>query len=170
MRGPRRPLMEATCGTGRPSSKKRETGRRGSPSTCDSVVTDGSSRGFVNRGAGPEGQSVQDLVAGAPDTIRTCDLCLRRATLYPAELRVQRVSFSRLARGRQPRAGRRSAGRSGRRGDAGTSPIRAAGRVVVAWDRGIAVPALGQATAAAGTSLGPNSLRTSAAAFGALNR
>ena len=26
---------------------------------------------------------------GAPDTIRTCDLCLRRATLYPAELRVQ---------------------------------------------------------------------------------
>jgi hypothetical protein len=27
---------------------------------------------------------------GAPDTIRTCDLCLRRATLYPAELRVQR--------------------------------------------------------------------------------
>jgi hypothetical protein len=27
-------------------------------------------------------------VFGAPDTIRTCDLCLRRATLYPAELRV----------------------------------------------------------------------------------
>src|SRR5258708_4558861 len=26
---------------------------------------------------------------GAPDTIRTCDLCLRRATLYPAELRVR---------------------------------------------------------------------------------
>jgi hypothetical protein len=25
---------------------------------------------------------------GAPDRIRTCDLCLRRATLYPAELRV----------------------------------------------------------------------------------
>src|SRR3954465_9205294 len=25
----------------------------------------------------------------APDTIRTCDLCLRRATLYPAELRVR---------------------------------------------------------------------------------
>jgi hypothetical protein len=29
--------------------------------------------------------------AGAPDTIRTCDLCLRRATLYPAELRVRRL-------------------------------------------------------------------------------
>src|SRR3569623_2061431 len=28
---------------------------------------------------------------GAPDTIRTCDLCLRRATLYPAELRVPDV-------------------------------------------------------------------------------
>ncbi len=25
--------------------------------------------------------------AGAPDRIRTCDLCLRRAALYPAELR-----------------------------------------------------------------------------------
>ena len=27
-------------------------------------------------------------VGGAPDRIRTCDLRLRRATLYPAELRV----------------------------------------------------------------------------------
>jgi hypothetical protein len=35
--------------------------------------------------------------SGAPDTIRTCDLCLRRATLYPAELRVRCGSFSRLA-------------------------------------------------------------------------
>src|SRR6476469_10778292 len=26
---------------------------------------------------------------GAPDRIRTCDLCLRRATLYPTELRVR---------------------------------------------------------------------------------
>ena len=30
---------------------------------------------------------------GAPDTIRTCDLCLRRATLYPAELRVLAVAI-----------------------------------------------------------------------------
>jgi hypothetical protein len=29
------------------------------------------------------------FVSGAPDRIRTCDLCLRRAALYPAELRVQ---------------------------------------------------------------------------------
>jgi hypothetical protein len=29
---------------------------------------------------------------GAPDKIRTCDLCLRRATLYPAELRALRLS------------------------------------------------------------------------------
>src|ERR1700719_1091417 len=28
---------------------------------------------------------------GAPDRIRTCDLCLRRATLYPAELRALRA-------------------------------------------------------------------------------
>ena len=27
--------------------------------------------------------------SGAPDRIRTCDLCLRRATLYPAELRAR---------------------------------------------------------------------------------
>jgi hypothetical protein len=27
--------------------------------------------------------------AGGPDTIRTYDLCLRRAALYPAELRVR---------------------------------------------------------------------------------
>jgi hypothetical protein len=31
---------------------------------------------------------------GAPDTIRTCDLCLRRATLYPAELRVHGVHLA----------------------------------------------------------------------------
>ena len=30
--------------------------------------------------------------AGAPDRIRTCDLCLRRAALYPAELRVRAAS------------------------------------------------------------------------------
>ena len=43
---------------------------------------------------------------GAPDTIRTCDLCLRRATLYPAELRVRWGSFSRLAGPRQRGQGR----------------------------------------------------------------
>ena len=31
------------------------------------------------------------FVSGAPDRIRTYDLCLRRATLYPAELRVLSV-------------------------------------------------------------------------------
>src|SRR4051812_49603304 len=30
----------------------------------------------------------EDEGNGAPDRIRTCGLCLRRATLYPAELRV----------------------------------------------------------------------------------
>jgi hypothetical protein len=52
--------------------------------------------------------------AGAPDTIRTCDLCLRRATLYPAELRVldsvpladwPRIGNA-LAGGRTPPGGR----------------------------------------------------------------
>jgi hypothetical protein len=31
---------------------------------------------------------------GAPDTIRTCDLCLRRATLYPAELRARALHLA----------------------------------------------------------------------------
>ena len=35
---------------------------------------------------------------GAPDRIRTYDLCLRRATLYPAELRVR--NEWRIIRGR----------------------------------------------------------------------
>ncbi len=32
--------------------------------------------------------------AGAPDRIRTCDLCLRRAALYPAELRARAGLYS----------------------------------------------------------------------------
>src|SRR5713101_3261192 len=32
---------------------------------------------------------------GAPDTIRTCDLCLRRMALYPAELRAQCLAVQR---------------------------------------------------------------------------
>src|SRR6202022_4636379 len=39
-------------------------------------------------------QATNLLRNGAPDTIRTCDLCLRRATLYPAELRVRRVHLA----------------------------------------------------------------------------
>lgn len=30
---------------------------------------------------------------GAPDRIRICDLCLRRAALYPAELRVLKTNY-----------------------------------------------------------------------------
>ena len=37
---------------------------------------------------GERGPTLSVCFYGAPDTIRTCDLCLRRATLYPAELRV----------------------------------------------------------------------------------
>jgi hypothetical protein len=36
---------------------------------------------------------------GAPDRIRTCDLCLRRAALYPAELRVPDASLAEYNRG-----------------------------------------------------------------------
>src|SRR3984893_9800767 len=41
------------------------------------------------------------VLGGAPDTIRTCDLCLRRATLYPAELRAPGALDSRTRRMRQ---------------------------------------------------------------------
>jgi hypothetical protein len=34
-----------------------------------------------------------EVAAGAPDKIRTCDLCLRRAALYPAELRARVAIF-----------------------------------------------------------------------------
>ncbi len=55
----------------------------------------------------PETQVIQGVRNGAPDTIRTCDLCLRRATLYPAELRVlygggPDLFPTRLAAPRQP--------------------------------------------------------------------
>ena len=33
--------------------------------------------------------------SGAPDTIRTCDLCLRRVAVYPAELRAQCLAVQR---------------------------------------------------------------------------
>ena len=34
-------------------------------------------------------QGTANSRSGAPETIRTSDLCLRRATLYPAELRAR---------------------------------------------------------------------------------
>ena len=40
----------------------------------------------IGRGAQ---EIVYSAVFGAPDRIRTCGLCLRRAALYPAELRVR---------------------------------------------------------------------------------
>src|SRR4029077_20299669 len=39
------------------------------------------------------------LLAGAPEGIRTPDLCLRRATLYPAELRARGVVIADGRRG-----------------------------------------------------------------------
>jgi hypothetical protein len=46
-------------------------------------------------------------VYGAPDRIRTCGLCLRRAALYPAELQVpvSAILISRDARNRKSRSG-----------------------------------------------------------------
>ena len=39
--------------------------------------------------APPIGAILREAKNGAPDRIRTYDLCLRRAALYPAELRVR---------------------------------------------------------------------------------
>jgi hypothetical protein len=60
------------------------------------IIGDTASPEPVIAGAGsPAGQVFAVLYGiGAPDTIRTCDLCLRRATLYPAELRVLTVPIS----------------------------------------------------------------------------
>ncbi len=37
----------------------------------------------------PQINDLRGCVLGAPDTVRTCDPCLRRAVLYPAELRAR---------------------------------------------------------------------------------
>src|SRR5438445_9607039 len=47
------------------------------------------------------GQTPHSLGNGAPDRIRTCGLCLRRAALYPAELRVREGRLALVARVRQ---------------------------------------------------------------------
>jgi hypothetical protein len=44
-----------------------------------------------------------NLASGAPERIRTSDLCLRRATLYPAELRALAASLNRSPRPPQRR-------------------------------------------------------------------
>ena len=68
---------------------------------CD-VITTQHSRDTTPRSTGPAGRGQGELLAmclpkpttftktGAPGEIRTHDLCLRRAALYPAELRVPR--------------------------------------------------------------------------------
>ena len=67
---------------------------------------------------------------GAPDRIRTCDLCLRRAALYPAELRVQieigELYGANLAEAVRPAKTRKNAwrkrGAGEKRGRPGKSP------------------------------------------------
>lgn len=55
------------------------------------TVTDRDTDGLSERSLRLKPISSQGFKNGAPDTIRTCDLCLRRATLYPAELRALTV-------------------------------------------------------------------------------
>ena len=43
-------------------------------------------------------RNVQPLVNGAPDRSRTCDLWLRKPTLYPTELRARGLGFYRARR------------------------------------------------------------------------
>ena len=44
------------------------------------------------------------MISGAPERIRTSDLCLRRAALYPAELRVRRAAFAASGTSNEPLA------------------------------------------------------------------
>src|SRR5215471_15870213 len=91
-----------------PSSMKNP-GRSGAPSSSEMFCTEPTIQamiGFpyaienvrrayyadISRTAGAGAASLPALIAddtGAPDKIRTCDLCLRRAALYPAELRAR---------------------------------------------------------------------------------
>src|SRR5262245_28310626 len=48
---------------------------------------------FGDNSLAQEQTSQSEVAAGAPDKIRTCDLCLRRAALYPAELRARVAIF-----------------------------------------------------------------------------
>jgi hypothetical protein len=82
--------------------------------------------------------------SGAPDKIRTCDLCLRRAALYPAELRVHAWIVRRSARnetlldepspafnGQMPVGAIACAGQNkwnGRRGQVAARALRGAGK------------------------------------------
>src|SRR5580700_2629084 len=50
------------------------------------------------------------LLDGAPDWIRTSDPCLRRAVLYPAELRAHSMGTAILPAGNNPRPLRRRSG------------------------------------------------------------
>ncbi len=84
-------------------------------------------RGSENKNGAPEGSDIEPARVrkaerppepmrgpknknGAPDRIRTCGLCLRRAALYPAELRVHDGEtpgtglYSRMARASIPKA------------------------------------------------------------------
>ena len=73
-----------------PKDVSAETFRPGGPLGSNPRTRIRTSRKPNNpRGRSPEGCS------NTPDRIRTCDLCLRRAALYPAELRAQRVSSAR---------------------------------------------------------------------------
>src|SRR6187549_2193353 len=58
---------------------------------------------------GPRPASLKLLRFGAPDRIRTCDPCLRRAILYPAELRAHRPAFSHAPAGQANLPGGREA-------------------------------------------------------------
>jgi hypothetical protein len=77
------------------SSSVGTAGAEKSFMACPAVTRENSARTYYADILRMMGLKMRE--SGAPDTIRTCDLCLRRATLYPAELRVRCGSFSRLA-------------------------------------------------------------------------
>jgi hypothetical protein len=82
--------------SGNQERRDRPPAHSGHRTETDSNVRKGSGSGHLRKPDDVRTTLVCALQNGAPDTIRTCDLCLRRATLYPAELRVLTRLASRL--------------------------------------------------------------------------
>ena len=84
-----RPGRNATLAGGHMPAMGHDLTMLGMKHLLDINLTWDAGAGKSSRAAGRSHPSLDDRKSGAPDRIRTCDLCLRRAALYPAELRVR---------------------------------------------------------------------------------
>jgi hypothetical protein len=70
----------------------------GDAGDLDAVLSREQTFHFNLVGSKSSGDEISILKSGTPGRIRTCDLLLRRQTLYPAELRVHVTRFYRTRR------------------------------------------------------------------------